>query len=249
MLFRFCKRLGDIVLSLLAILLCSPLFLIISIAILATSKGPILFRQIRVGKNGKFFHCYKFRSMHMNAPQSPTSELHHANFYITRVGAFLRRFSLDELPQLFNVLRGDMSLIGPRPLIPAELPVHDLRLRYEVYRVRPGITGWAQIHGRDTVSAVRKAELDRYYIQNMGFLLDLKIVWGSVMSVVRHIDVIEGVEDVASYTQHLAQQLGSKTANLWSNMHHTLKAVFPSRIKHTEFEVVQKESAMHKKSA
>ncbi len=243
MIYRICKRAGDILLSILAILLCAPLFLVISIAIVTTSKGPVFFRQVRVGKNGKFFHCYKFRSMRISAPQSPTSELRHADFYITRVGAFLRKCSLDELPQLFNVLRGDMSLIGPRPLIPAELPVHDLRLRYDVYRVRPGITGWAQIHGRDTVSAVRKAELDRYYIQNMGLLLDLKIVFGSVMSVIRHADVIEGVEDVASYTQHLAQQIGSKTAGLWSNMHHTLKAVFPSRIKHTEFEVVHKKSA------
>ncbi len=243
MFFRFCKRFGDILLSAIAILLCLPLFLIISIAIFVNSPGPIFFRQVRVGKNGKFFHCYKFRSMKICAPKSPTSELRRANIYITKVGAFLRKYSLDELPQLFNVLFGQMSLIGPRPLIPAELPVHNLRLRYDVYRVRPGITGWAQIHGRDTISSVRKAELDRHYIQNMGFVMDLRIIWGSIMSVVRHTDVVEGAEDVTTFTQKCAQAITQKASDLWANMHHAQKAVFPPNIKHVEFEVVHKEFA------
>jgi O-antigen biosynthesis protein WbqP len=194
MFYSACKRVADFLIALISLVLLSPVLLGIGIAVKLTSKGPMLFRQVRVGKNGKFFHCYKFRSMKTTAPQSPTSELRHADFYITRLGAFLRKYSLDELPQLFNILKGDMSLIGPRPLIPAELTVHDLRLQYNVYRVRPGMTGWAQIHGRDTVSAVRKAKLDRYYVEHFGLLLDAKILWLSVARVLCHADVEEGEE-------------------------------------------------------
>ncbi len=191
------KRACDFIIALLALILCAPLFLLLAIIIKATSPGPVFFRQIRVGRDGKFFYCLKFRSMKTTAPQSPTSELRHADFYITRVGAFLRRCSLDELPQLFNILKGDMSLIGPRPLIPAELTVHDLRSQYHVYQVRPGLTGWAQIHGRDTISAVRKAKLDRYYVEHFGLKMDLKILLKSAISVLRQNDVAEGEDHVA----------------------------------------------------
>ncbi len=229
MIYRIWKRTADIVISLIAILLLSPVFLILSLLIALTSRGPVFFRQGRVGKDGKFFYCLKFRSMKTSAPQSATSELRHANFYITPIGKFMRKYSLDELPQFFNVLRGQMSLIGPRPLIPAELPVHDLRLRYGVYDLRPGITGWAQVNGRDNVSAVQKAILDKYYVDHFGFALDIKILFMSVLQVIRHTDVCEG-RDHAAPARRRPQMISSWVRTsydnhaliLW-NVHHTLK--------------------------
>ncbi len=224
------KRCCDFLIALFALLLCAPLFLILSIVIKVTSPGPVFFRQIRVGRNGKFFYCLKFRSMKTTAPQSPTSELRHADFYITKVGAFLRRCSLDELPQLFNILKGDMSLIGPRPLIPAELTVHDLRQQYHVYRVRPGMTGWAQIHGRDTISAVRKAKLDRYYVEHFGLRMDLKILLKSAISVLRQSDVAEGEDHTvgASKPGILARIRGAYIrGSMLVTLHRSIKKALP----------------------
>ncbi len=245
MIYRLIKRSADIVVSLCAIIVLSPLFLILSLLVACTSRGPVFFRQARVGRDGKFFYCLKFRSMKTSAPQSATSELRHASFYITPVGAFMRKYSLDELPQLFNILLGQMSLIGPRPLIPAELPVHDLRLRYGVYSVRPGLTGWAQINGRDNVSPIQKAQLDHEYVQNFGLRMDLKILFRSVLQVISHTDVCEGV-DHAAPARRRPQMVSSWVRTsydnhaliLW-NVHHTLKEVQdPNSEVESDFEII-----------
>lgn len=141
------------------------------------SEGDGIFRQTRVGRDGKPFVCYKFRTMYVTAPPCcPSARLSDAERHITPFGRFLRRSSLDELPQLFNVLKGDMSLVGPRPLIPEETEVHDMRQKRGVYSLRPGITGLSQISGRDRVSDDRKIELDTKYLESFGFVEDLKIV-------------------------------------------------------------------------
>ncbi len=229
-LYQCLKRTIDFFVALVAILVLSPVFLILALLVAITSRGPVFFKQTRVGKDGKFFPCLKFRSMKISAPQSATSELRHANFYITPIGAFLRKYSLDELPQLFNVLVGQMSLIGPRPLIPAELPVHDLRMRYGVYSVRPGITGWAQINGRDNVTQVQKAQLDQEYVEKLGPRMDIKIILRSVLQVLHHTDVCEGVDHTAADTRRQGQMVSSWVRTsydnhaliLW-NVHHVMK--------------------------
>ena len=161
--YSFFKRLLDIVLSLTALIVLAPLLLVLALLVKLDSPGPALFKQKRVGRNEKLFDIYKFRSMYTSAPRDvATSELQNAESHITRVGRVLRKTSLDELPQLFNVLKGEMSLIGPRPLVPNEKDIHELRREKGAYRVRPGITGWAQVNGRDCVLPVDKARLDGY---------------------------------------------------------------------------------------
>jgi len=151
--------------------------LIIAVAVRADSPGKAIFRQIRVGRDGRLFVCYKFRTMYTSAPPCcPSSKFCDAHKYITPIGRFLRRASLDELPQLFNVVKGDMSIVGPRPLIIAEFNVHKKRTQNGVYILRPGITGLSQICGRDRVTDERKIELDTQYLKSFGFLQDVKIV-------------------------------------------------------------------------
>lgn len=175
--FGTVKRTADILLSALLLFFLAPLFGLIALAVGCTSPGGILFRQIRVGRNGKLFRMYKFRTMYKDAPKScPTASLPHPERWITPVGRFLRRRSLDELPQLWNVLKGDMSLVGPRPLIPKEETVHELRRRYGVDGLRPGITGLAQVRGRDLIDDRTKAALDARYLRRMSPRLDLTIL-------------------------------------------------------------------------
>ncbi len=151
--------------------------LIIIIAVRIDSDGEGIFRQKRVGRKGRIFMCYKFRTMYKSAPPNmPSSQLTDSEIYITRVGRLLRQSSLDELPQLFNVLKGDMSLVGPRPLITEEVFVHEQRQKSGVYGLRPGITGLSQISGRDSVSDAQKAALDAQYYNSFGFLEDMKIL-------------------------------------------------------------------------
>ncbi len=172
------KRLLDVLFSFLLLFFLALPMLFIACAIRFTSRGGAIFRQKRVGRNGDIFICYKFRTMYSYAPNNrPTSEFSDAALYVTSVGRFLRRTSLDELPQLFNVLKGDMSLIGPRPLIAEEETVHRLRMEKGVYAVRPGITGLAQVSGRDLVSDSEKAELDARYVEGIGFASDLGILF------------------------------------------------------------------------
>ena len=191
--YSFFKRLLDIVLSLTALIVLAPLLLVLALLVKLDSPGPALFKQKRVGRNEKLFDIYKFRSMYTSAPRDvATSELQNAESHITRVGRVLRKTSLDELPQFFNVLKGDMSLIGPRPLVPNEKDIHELRREKGAYRVRPGITGWAQVNGRDCVLPVDKARLDGYYADHMSFGLDVKIIIFSVICVLTARGVREG---------------------------------------------------------
>ncbi len=175
--YFFVKRLLDIFFSaVLLVFLLLPMILI-WMAVRLNSPGKGIFRQIRVGREGKMFVCYKFRTMYVSAPPCcPSSRFVNAEKYVTPVGKFLRRSSLDELPQLFNVLKGDMSLVGPRPLILAEAEVHSKRRENGVYSLRPGITGLSQINGRDMVTDAMKIELDTRYLGNFGFLQDAKIL-------------------------------------------------------------------------
>ena len=190
---RYGKRLLDIILSLAAtIILAIPMGLV-ALWIKLDSPGPVFFKQRRVGKGKTHFNILKFRTMRGDTPHDvPTHLLKDADSYITGSGAFLRKTSLDELPQLFNVLKGEMSLIGPRPLVPNEKDIHELRREKGAYRVRPGITGWAQVNGRDCVLPVDKARLDGYYADHISFGLDVKIIIFSVICVLTARGVREG---------------------------------------------------------
>lgn len=174
---RYVKRALDILFSaLLLFFLCLPMALI-ALAVALDSKGGVIFRQIRRGRDGREFVCYKFRTMYRSAPSNrPASRLENAEAYVTRVGKYLRRSSLDELPQLFNVLKGDMSLVGPRPLISEERDMHEGRMRDGVYTIRPGITGLAQISGRNALCDEEKLRADGRYLLSLSPQLDAKIL-------------------------------------------------------------------------
>lgn len=175
---RIRKRIFDVILSFVLLLPLYLPMLAIAILIRLDSPGPAIFRQVRIGRGGKPFVCYKFRTMTENAPHNvPTDQLKDAAHYVTRVGRFLRRSSLDELPQLFCVLGGDMSLVGPRPLIPQEIETHRLRHQNHSDELRPGITGMAQCHGRDLLDPAQKAALDGIYRQQVGLRTDLRLLW------------------------------------------------------------------------
>lgn len=193
--YRYVKRLLDILISALALIILSPILLILMLLIRIDSPGSPVFSQTRIGKNAKPFTIYKLRTMKKTAPKSvATSELADATSHITRLGSFLRVASLDELPQFYNILRGDMSLVGPRPLVPEETGVHEQRLRLGAYTVCPGVTGWAQINGRDTLHAGKKAEMDAYYAQNVCFRLDMTILMKTVAYVLTARGIQEGAQ-------------------------------------------------------
>ena len=178
------KRFFDIVFSAVGIVLFALPIFVFMIVISATSAGSPIFKQKRIGREGKTFVCFKLRTMYIGAPQRSTAEFADAGKYITPIGRFLRRTSLDELPQLVNVLRGDMSIIGPRPLIPEEGEVHEKRAELGVYRLRPGITGLAQGRGRDMASDDKKVLWDYEYLEKISFITDIKIAFltlGNVM--------------------------------------------------------------------
>lgn len=187
------KRFFDAVFSALAILFLLPLLFTVSLIVLIDDGCPVIFRQKRVGKNGKLFEIRKFRTMKKGTRNAPTGKLHESGECITRSGRFLRKTSLDELIQLFNILDGTMSFVGPRPLIPEEKEIDELRKNYNVYRVRPGMTGWAQINGRDSVSDEEKALLDREYVENQSILFDIKILLKTFGTVLKGENIVEGV--------------------------------------------------------
>lgn len=179
--YRFLKRSFDIPASLLGLILLSPLFWVVAIAIKIDSRGPVFFKQKRIGRNGKPFSCYKFRSMQTTAPKNrATSDFDNAEQYVTRVGAFLRRYSLDELPQLVCCFVGTMSLIGPRPLIAEEESCNTMRSRLGVFATRPGLSGYAQVNGRDDVKNKNKPIMDAYYVKYASIGMDLKLLFQTV---------------------------------------------------------------------
>ena len=186
------KRVFDFIISLFALIILSPLFLLISLTILIGDGKPVLFRQKRVGKNNELFTIYKFRTMKRGTENVASGKLENANAKITKFGRILRATSIDELPQLFNILNGTMSLVGPRPLIPEENEIRELREKYNVYTIRPGITGWAQINGRDNISLEQKALLDKEYVEKQSLGFDIKILVMTVLKVLRREDVNEG---------------------------------------------------------
>ena len=191
------KRLMDIILSLSSIILLIPLFIIIGILIKRDSKGPVIFKQERYGKNKEPFYIYKFRTMRLDAPNDvSTEELKDSKNYITKIGGFLRRTSLDELPQLFNILLGQMTVVGPRPVVLKEKNLIALRDIYGANNIKPGITGWAQINGRDLLSIEEKAKLDGYYVENMGFKMDIKCFFKTIQYVLKCEGILEGGEEV-----------------------------------------------------
>lgn len=186
------KRVLDFIISLFALIILSPLFLIVSVCILISDGSPVFFRQKRVGKNNELFEIYKFRTMKRGTENVASNDLSDANVKITKFGKILRATSIDELPQLLNILNGTMSLIGPRPLIPEETKIRELRQKYNVYSVRPGITGWAQVNGRDNVSSEKKALLDKEYVEKQSLLFDIKIFFMTIHQVLCRKDVNEG---------------------------------------------------------
>ncbi|CEP46676.1 sugar transferase [Paraclostridium sordellii] len=183
------KRYIDIILSTLGIIILSPVFLIISIIIKLESEGPIIFKQLRAGKDSKPFYIYKFRSMKADAPNLSTNEFEDVNLFITKIGKFIRRTSIDELPQLINILKGDMSIVGPRPVILDEKELILLRKEYNIDSILPGITGLAQINGRDIIGTEEKVKLDYEYLQNKSLNLDVKIVFITIFKVLRKSDI------------------------------------------------------------
>lgn len=191
--YRFVKRASDIVFSILLILVLSPLLLTVMLVLAVTTRGKPLFKQQRAGKLGKPFEIYKFRTMQIDAPpHMPTSDFEDANRYITKFGHFLRRTSIDELPQLWNVLKGDMSFIGPRPVILAEVELLRQRQKRGADQVLPGITGIAQLHGRDLVDLEHKARYDAYYANHLSLWMDVRLVFLTVVCVLRRYGIREG---------------------------------------------------------
>lgn len=187
------KRLVDIVLSLIGLIVLSPVFLIIMILIKLDSKGPVFFKQKRVGKNKTHFYILKFRTMRIDTPKdTPTHLLENPDQYITRVGKLLRKTSLDELPQIWNIFIGDMSIVGPRPALWNQYDLIAERDKYGANDIRPGLTGWAQINGRDELPIEVKAKFDGEYVKNMGVMMDIKCFIGTIISVLKSDGVVEG---------------------------------------------------------
>ena len=189
---NFIKRGLDIILSLFAIILLSLPMLIIAIAIKIDDPGPAIFKQKRVGKNKEIFWLYKFRSMKLNTPELPTHLLKNPEQYISKIGKFIRRTSLDELPQIFNIFTGKMSIIGPRPALWTQDDLIVERDKYGANDIRPGLTGWAQINGRDELDIETKARLDGEYAEKLSFSFDLKCFFGTIKSVLKSEGVVEG---------------------------------------------------------
>src|SRR5699024_2606954 len=191
--FLFLKRIVDIVLSFIGLIVLSPVFLILIIGIKLDSKGPVLFKQKRVGIHKTHFNLLKFRTMRTDTPKdTPTHLLKNPDVYITRMGKFLRKTSLDELPQILNILTGKMSIIGPRPALWNQYDLIAERDHYGANDIRPGLTGWAQVKGRDELPIDVKSQLDGEYVQDMGFWFDVNCFFGTFRSIAKSDGVVEG---------------------------------------------------------
>lgn len=195
---RIIKRIIDFVLSLAGIIVLIPVWIILAVAIKIDDPGPVLFKQKRIARDNKdgtvkYFYILKYRSMKTSTPKDmPTHLLKNPEQYITRVGGFLRKTSLDELPQIFNIFLGQMAIIGPRPALYNQTDLYEERAKYGANKVRPGLTGWAQINGRDELLIEDKARLDGEYVSRMSLLMDLKCFFGTFLSVLRQDGVVEG---------------------------------------------------------
>ncbi|WP_427337947.1 sugar transferase [Caloranaerobacter sp. DY30410] len=194
---KYLKRIIDFTLSLIAMIILWPVFLIIAILIKLDSKGPVLFKQKRVGKNKKHFYILKFRTMRTDTPKDmPTHMLKNPEMFITRVGKFLRKTSLDELPQIINILKGEMSIIGPRPALWNQYDLIEERDKYGANDIYPGLTGWAQINGRDELPIDIKAKYDGEYVEKISLAFDVKIFFKTIFSVLRSEGVKEGASEI-----------------------------------------------------
>ena len=189
---RFFKRFADTVLAFFGAILLLPVFLIVAIAVFIDDPGPVFFTQLRVGKNKKLFRLHKFRSMKIKTPDVPTHLLENPEQYITRVGKLLRKTSLDELPQIYDILFGKMSVVGPRPALWNQDDLIAERDKYGANGIKPGLTGWAQINGRDELDIPTKAKFDGEYVQKMSFAFDCKCFFGTFRSVLHSEGVVEG---------------------------------------------------------
>ena len=190
---KFIKSVIDVFLSFMACIVLSPFYLLIMLAIKIDSRGPVFFKQKRIGKNKTEFNILKFRTMRIDTPHDmPTHLLENPEQYITKVGKFLRKTSLDELPQIFNILAGQMSIIGPRPALWNQYDLIEERDKYGANNIKPGLTGWAQINGRDELEIEVKARLDGEYVERLSFGFDIKCFFGTIVSVLKSDGVVEG---------------------------------------------------------
>lgn len=192
------KRVLDSILAGVFLIVFSPLFLIVAILVKCTSKGPAFYKQRRIGLNNKEFVIYKFRTMKIDTPTVATNLLNNPQSYITSIGGFLRSSSLDELPQLINIIKGDMSFVGPRPALYNQYDLIDLRTQNGIHMIRPGLTGWAQVNGRDEIDDSEKVRFDRYYLEHMGIVFDLRIIILTAVNVFLRKGIVEGGKKVQS---------------------------------------------------
>lgn len=183
------KRLIDLIFSAILLVLLLPIFITIGIIIKIDSKGPVFFKQRRIGKNKREFMIYKFRTMKANTPQLATDKFNNACDYITKSGSFLRKTSLDEIPQLINIINGDMSFVGPRPALYNQYELIEMREKRKINEILPGLTGYAQVNGRDLITDIEKVKFDEYYVKNQSLLLDFKIILKTVLNVVVKKDI------------------------------------------------------------
>lgn len=190
---KYIKRFIDFILSLIGLIVLSPVYLILAILIKSDSKGPVFFKQKRLKYTGVYFDILKFRTMRIDTPKNmPTHMLDNPDSYITKTGHFLRKYSLDELPQIINIFKGDMSIIGPRPALFNQTDLIEERDKYGANDIKPGLTGLAQISGRDELPIEVKARLDGEYVKKISFLFDVKMFFGTILSVIKHEGVVEG---------------------------------------------------------
>jgi len=189
----YIKKVVDFILAFIGMVVLSPVFLLLIICIKLDSKGPVLFKQRRIGKGKSEFYILKFRTMKIDTPKdTPTHLLKDPDSYITRVGKFMRKTSMDELPQIINILKGEMSIIGPRPCLWNQYDLIAERDKYGANDIYPGLTGWAQINGRDELPIKVKAKLDGEYVKNMSFAFDVRCFFGTIISILKHDGVVEG---------------------------------------------------------
>lgn len=191
--YNILKRIFDFILAFISLIILSPFFILISLIIKITSEGPVFFKQKRIGKNKKEFYILKFRTMRTDTPKDmPTHLLNNPEIYITKIGKVLRKTSLDELPQLINILKGEMSFVGPRPALWNQYDLIAERDKYGANDVYPGLTGWAQINGRDELPIDVKAKLDGEYVKNISLFFDIKVFFLTIISVLKSDGVKEG---------------------------------------------------------